>query len=90
MNNNKPTIRRFHFVRSEDVSGVSGTGVVGEGVEFSCGKVAFTWLSHMGTVAVYDNIKTLLAVHGHDGKGTIDWLDPDAVEEPPKKRTTKK
>jgi len=87
MNNTKASLRRFHFVRTEDVSGVSGTGVVGEGVEFSCGKVAFTWLSHMGAVTTYDNIKTFVSIHGHEGKGQVEWLDPDpATEEVPKRK----
>lgn len=68
-------IRRFNFVRSEDVSGISGTGIVGEGVELSSGKVCFTWLSHMGSVAVYDNIKTFTSIHGHEGKGQVEWID---------------
>ena len=94
MSNSKPGIRRFHFVRTEDVSGVSGTGVVGEGVELSNGKVVHSWISNMGTVSVYDNMKTFVAVHGHEGKGAIEWLDPDPVgeEEPeakPKRRTKK-
>jgi hypothetical protein len=93
MSNSKPGIRRFHFVRTEDVSGVSGTGVVGEGVELSNGKVVHSWISNMGTVSVYDNMKTFVAVHGHEGKGAIEWLDPDPVEEEPEakpKRRTKK
>ena len=93
MTDKKPGIRRFHFVRTEDVSGVSGTGVVGEGCELSNGKVVHSWISNMGTVSVYDNMKTFVAVHGHEGKGCIEWLDPDPTEgepEPkPKKRTKK-
>jgi hypothetical protein len=81
MTTNKTGIRRFHFNRSEDVSGVSGTGVVGEGCELSNGKIIFSWLSNLGSVAVYDNIKTFLSVHGHGGKGNIEWIDPDPTEE---------
>lgn len=69
--------RRFNFVRTEDVSGVSGTGVVGEGVEFTNGKVCFTWHSSKSSVAIYDNIKTFISVHGHEGKGNIEWVDED-------------
>lgn len=93
MNSKKPGLRRFHFVRTEDPSGVSGTGVVGEGVELSNGKVVHSWISNMGTVSIYDNMKTFVLVHGHDGKGTIEWLDPDPTEETPapkpRKRKTK-
>jgi hypothetical protein len=92
MNSQTPSIRRFHFVRVEDVSGVSGTGIVGEGCEMSNGKVVFTWLSNMGTVSVYDNMKTFVAIHGHEGNGSIEWLDPDPTEEQdkPKAKTTRK
>jgi hypothetical protein len=69
--------RRFNFVRKEDVSGISGTGRVGEGVELSSGKVCFTWLSHMGSVAVYDNIKTFVSIHGHEGSGVVEWIDSE-------------
>jgi hypothetical protein len=34
----------------------------------------------MGAFAVYDNIKTLLSIHGHGGKGEIRWLDSDPSE----------
>jgi hypothetical protein len=93
MNSKKPGLRRFHFVRTDDVSGISGTGVVGEGVELSNGKVVHSWISNMGTVSVYDNMKTFVAVHGHEGKGSIEWLDPDPTEEEPvpkPKRKSKK
>lgn len=82
MNAERPGIRRFHFIRTEDVSGVSGTGIVGEGCELTNGKIIFSWLSNLGSVAVYDNVKTFLTVHGHEGKGKIEWIDPDPSEEP--------
>lgn len=92
MNAEQPGIRRFHFTRTEDVSGVSGTGIVGEGCELTNGKIVFSWLSNLGSVAVYDNVKTFLTVHGHEGKGRIEWIDPDPSEEsePEKKPTRKK
>lgn len=86
---NAPGIRRFHFVRTEDVSGVSGTGIVGEGCELSNGKIVFSWLSNLGSVAVYDNVKTFLTVHGHEGNGKIAWIDADPSEKPEKKTRKK-
>lgn len=44
--------QRFRLVRHEDVSGVSGTGVVAEGVLFSSGKAVLSWCSEYGTVSV--------------------------------------
>jgi hypothetical protein len=71
-------MRRFRLIRTEDVSGVSGTGVVAEGVAFSSGKVALSWCSDLPTVTVYDSISDLERIHGHEGRTHIDWLDlPD-------------
>jgi hypothetical protein len=43
-------MRIFHFFRHEDASGVSGTGVVAEGVEFTNGWCAVRWLSQTSSV----------------------------------------
>lgn len=69
-------MRRFYLVRAEDVSGVSGTGVVAEGVEFRSGKAVLTWLSEFGTVSVFDSVDDIVSVHGHEGRTWIQWLDP--------------
>lgn len=68
-------MRRFILQREHDESGVSGTGVVAEGVELTCGKAILTWLGPQGAVAVYDSMKNVEAVHGHEGKTKIVWLD---------------
>jgi hypothetical protein len=69
-------VRRFQLVRDEDVSGVSGTGVVAEGVVFSTGKVVLSWCSEYRSVTVYDSVGDLETVHGHEGRTHIAWLDP--------------
>jgi hypothetical protein len=66
-------MRLFTLYRQEDESGVSGTGVVAEGVEFSNGKCALSWLTEHTSVAVYDNIETLTSIHGHNGKTRVMW-----------------
>ena len=68
------TARLFVLVRQEDVSGTSGTGIVAEGVEFSSGACALHWLSQLEVVSVYANAKTLMQVHGHEGKTELVWL----------------
>lgn len=69
-------IRRFHFERSEDASGVSGCGRVAEGVVFSNGKVALEWLSDHSSTALYDSIKDVELIHGHEGRTKIVFDDP--------------
>lgn len=68
--------KRFILNRAEDESGVSGTGRVAEGVEFSDGTVALRWVvgGHNSTV-IWNSILSVEAVHGHGGKTTIGWLD---------------
>ena len=67
----------FHLKRTEDESGVSGTGRIAQGVIFDNGKVALTWLSDHPSVTVYDNIGEVRAIHGHEGKTEVvmeqDW-----------------
>jgi hypothetical protein len=75
MSTQTKTIRRFYLVRSEDVSGVSGTGKVAEGVEFTNGKCVITWLTPTSSVAVYDNVKCLLIIHGHDNRTNVEYID---------------
>lgn len=68
-------MRRFVFNRVEDKGGVSGTGIVAEGVQFKSGKVVVSWLTKHTSVAVYDSIETVMAIHGHGGATKIKWLD---------------
>lgn len=58
-------------MRIEDESGVSGTGTVAEGMEFSNGMCALSWLTEMHSVAVYPNVKQLEAIHGHNGRTRV-------------------
>lgn len=70
--------RLFAMVRDEDESGVSGTGIVAEGVEFSDGTVAIRWRSHIKSTAIYESIRACSAIHGHGGKTKVVYLsEPD-------------
>lgn len=69
------SIRRFALERHQDESGVSGTGRVAVGVEFSDGQTVLKWLTHVNSLAVYPNVGALVKIHGHDGKTEIKWLD---------------
>ncbi len=71
--------RRFVLQRDEDVSGVSGTGVVAEGVVFSDGAVALRWTSRFPTSVVFHDrgMESVEAVHGHGGATRVVYLDPE-------------
>lgn len=68
--------RLFQLHRHGDVSGVSGVGVVAEGVEFSDGTVALRWLSAWPTSVVFHDrgIEAVEAIHGHGGQTEVVWL----------------
>lgn len=66
---------RFQLERDTDLSGVSGLGIVAEGVQFTDGRCALRWLSDKASTALYDNTEDLLAIHGHNGATRLVWLD---------------
>jgi hypothetical protein len=76
-------MRRFLLNREVDVTGVSGTGTVAEGVEFLDGTVVVRWLKAgtarpevvEPTTVVHPNVDNVLALHGHNGSTTVEWLD---------------
>ncbi len=67
-------MRPFVLQRDEDVSGVSGVGVVAEGVEFSDGTAAMRWLSEHKSTAIYASIADLKTIHEHDGKSRVTYV----------------
>jgi hypothetical protein len=71
--------RRFVLERDVDETGVSGTGIVAEGVLFSNDVVALRWTSAWPTSVVFHDrgMAAVEAVHGHNGKTRIVWLDEE-------------
>lgn len=68
-------ISRFHMVRDVDHTGISGTGVVAEGVLFSDGTVALRWLGKNSSTGIWQSMDKVLSVHGHGGATRIEFLD---------------
>jgi hypothetical protein len=67
----------FHLQRDEDETGISGTGVVAEGVQFSDGEVVLRWQAGEwhSTVVWAQGMDAVEAIHGHGGKTRIVWHD---------------
>lgn len=74
-------MRKFNLHRDEDESGVSGTGVVTEGVEFSDGTCVMKWLTSTTSTAFYNSIDDLVAIHGHQGKTVAVFEDGETVSD---------
>ncbi|MFI6681918.1 hypothetical protein [Kribbella sp. NPDC050470] len=69
------TAALFTLHRYEDKSGVSGTGSVAEGVEFSDGSVALRWPGEHPSTAVWPDIRDVEAIHGHGGLTVVEYAD---------------
>lgn len=69
-------MRRFELHRDVDPTGVSGTGVVAEGVEWDDGKVCLRWRGTRRSMVIWDNVDSVLVIHGHDGATRLVWVDP--------------
>lgn len=72
--------RRFDLFRHRDISGVSGTGPVAEGVQFSDGTVALRWPGADPSTAVWPSVESVLKIHGHSGATEIRWLDDEPYD----------
>jgi hypothetical protein len=86
-------MRSFTMQREADASGVSGTGLVLEGVQFSTGVVVIHWLTPppRGSISVFDSIEQFLSIHvqphpdNHtvlrfdDGEELVDMREPLTV-----------
>ena len=78
--------KRFVLRRTVDVTGLSGTGIVAQGVEFSDGVCVVRWLAAgvsvtnrergvQPTTVVHPDIVRIEALHGHNGATQIEWVD---------------
>lgn len=63
------------MIRNKDHSGVSGTGMVAEGVEFSDGHAILSWVGKHSSLGVYPDINELISIHGHGESTQLMWLD---------------
>lgn len=68
-------MRRFSLVRTEDFSGVSGTGNVAEGVEFSNGSAVLRWKTEYSSTCIYQSIADVIRIHGHEGRTKVEFID---------------
>ncbi len=74
--------RRFRLNRDSDVSGVSGTGRVADGVVWPDGSASIRWRGERPSVVFWASLDDAVAIHGHGGATAFEWdeLDADEVE----------
>ena len=65
--------RTFKLVRTVDVSGVSGIGVVAEGIRFHDRQCAMSWYGQYHSLEVHPSIQKIKKLHGHHGATKVVW-----------------
>lgn len=71
--------RTFALHRIQDVTGVSGEGIVAFGSEYGDGRVTTRWRGDAKSFGIWDTLAEAMAIHGHDGRTEVVWLhDPRA------------
>jgi hypothetical protein len=75
-------MRRFLLRRDEDINETSGVGYVAEGLEFWDGTCAMHWRTPINSTTIYRGIEDLVAIHSHEGRSTIEWIDVRHTHEP--------
>ena len=61
----------FQLHRDVDVSGVSGTGVVADGVEWPDGTCTIRWRGQRQSTVNWNSLDDVIAIHGHGGATRI-------------------
>jgi hypothetical protein len=68
-------MKRFQLARDVDITGVSGVGIVADGVEFPDGATVIRWRGERQSTVVWPSIDDVKAIHGHNGATRIEWID---------------
>lgn len=64
-------LKQFYLNRTDDISGVSGTGIIGQGVILPSGRVVMEWTTKHKSIAIYDSIDKIQVLHAHKGTELI-------------------
>lgn len=64
----------FKLVRDDDVTGVSGTGHVADGIQFHDGTVVVRWRGETPTTAIHQDLDSVKRIHLHEGRTRLEWI----------------
>lgn len=66
--------RQFWLKRVVDETGISGTGIVCEGIEFGDGRCVMRWIGEIDSIVIHKSIQDIEKIHGHSGSTMIVWF----------------
>ena len=67
----EPEPQLFYLQRDQDLSGLSGTGRVADGVLWPDGSCCVRWRSETSSVSVWSSFSDMVKIHGHNGATRI-------------------
>lgn len=74
--------RPFVLRRDRDISDVSGTGIIADGVLFPDGHAAIHWRGKWPLTTPHpDGLESIVAIHDHGGRGDLHVIWPDMTTE---------
>lgn len=65
--------RLFLLCRKKDISGISGTGYVAEGIQYHDGQCVMSWFGKYHSLDIQPSIEQLVKIHGHRGNTVVEW-----------------
>lgn len=65
----------FVIIRETDNTGISGIGIVADGVQFKNGKCVLCWRGKIQTIVIHENIKSVMQLSCSHSKSKIKWLN---------------
>ncbi len=72
------SIHRFFLERTEDLTGVSGTGIIAVGVRLPTGRCVMEWTGKIEqSIVIWSSVEKMLEVVTHQGvsQTKLRWLD---------------
>ncbi len=68
--------RLFTLQRDQDLTGISGIGIVAEGCVFSNGRAVLMWQARgLESLVLHDSLENIEKIHGHDGRTRVVFMD---------------
>lgn len=74
-------VGEFQLHRSEDVSGVSGTGIVADGIVFDDWTTVVRWRGDTRSTVIWDSPSDMMAIHGHGGKTEMVYHTDETIQD---------
>lgn len=69
-------MKLFVIKRIEDNTGLSGTGIVADGVEFDDGQVVLKWRGEISTIVIHKNLENVKKLSCSHSKSEIVFMIP--------------